>query len=113
MSAAGANSAQEKAAAIATIQAAKVIIAKVTWKKMAEKAAANRGGIEAAIIAIKALAKQLGINLTRRKALQAIPVIGGVVGATMNVAFLNDIAIAAKRTFQELWLQRNNIIISD
>lgn len=113
MSAAGANSAQEKAAAIAAIQAAKVIIAKVAWKKMAEKAAANRVGIEAAIIAIKALAKQLGINLTKRKALQAIPVIGGVVGATMNVAFLNDIAIAAKRTFQELWLQRNNIIISD
>ena len=110
MSVAGANNTKEKVLALANIQAVKVMISKTAWRKMAEKAAAKKVSREAVVIAIKNLAKQLGINLTRRKALQAIPIVGGVVGASMNVAFINDIAWAARRTFQEMWLAGNNII---
>lgn len=113
MSAAGANNTKEKVLALANIQAVKVMITKTAWRKMAEKAAANKVSREAVILTIKNLAKQLGVNLTRRKALQAIPVVGGVVGATMNVAFINDISWAARRTFQEMWLEGNNIIDID
>lgn len=111
MSAAGANTVEEKTVAISTLQAMSVAITKTTWKKMAEKAAQNKYGIDAAILAIRAIAKQLGINLTKRKSLQAIPVVGAGVGAAMNLAFINDIAWAARRSYQERWLTDNGKIV--
>lgn len=112
MSAAGANTIEEKAVSVALLQKMNVIIAKNTWKKIAENGIQNKWGVEAAIIAIKTLAKQLGINLTKRKSLQAIPLIGAGVGATMNVSFVNDVAWAARRTFQERWLLGNGKILN-
>lgn len=110
LSTAGSNSVKEKAASISTLQAINKTIAGVTWKKMAEKATENKFGIEALILAIKQLAKQLGINITRRKALQAIPIIGAGVGAALNIAFINDVAWAARRAYQERWLMENGKI---
>lgn len=105
LSAAGANSMKEKQIALLTLKQLEVIIIRNTWKKMAEKAIENEFSKEAGILAIKALAKQLGINLTKRKAMQAIPVIGAVVGATMNASFIQDVGWAARRIFQELWIK--------
>ena len=114
MSAAGANTVQEKAISVATLAAMNSTITKMTWKKIAEKAVENKYGKEAAILAIKNLAKQLGVNITKRKASQAIPVVGSVVGAAINLAFINDMAWAARRSFQERWLSDNGkIIISE
>ena len=110
LSAAGSNSVKEKAASISTLQAINKTIAGVTWKKMGEKATENKFGIEALILAIRQLAKQLGINITRRKALQAIPIIGAGVGAALNIAFINDVAWAARRAYQERWLLENGKI---
>ncbi len=114
MSAAGANTIEEKAVSVATLAAINKTIAKMTWKKITEKALENQYGKEAAILAIKNLAKQLGVNITKRKASQAIPVVGSVVGAAINLAFINDVAWAARRAFQERWLTDNGkIIISE
>ncbi len=110
LSAAGSNSIKEKAASISTLQAINKTIAGVTWKKMAEKATENKFGIEALILAIKQLAKQLDINITKRKAKQAIPFIGAGVGAALNIAFINDVAWAARRAYQERWLMENGKI---
>lgn len=55
--------------------------------------------------AIRNLAKQLATNLTRRKAAQTIPLIGGGVGAAMNVMFIADIAEAAVRLYQRRRLE--------
>ena len=110
LSTAGSNSVKEKAASISTLHAINKTVAKVTWKKMAEKAAENKFGIEALILAIKQLAKQLEINITKRKALQAIPIIGAGVGAALNIAFINDVAWAARRAYQERWLMENGKI---
>ena len=110
LSAAGANTVEEKTISVATLQAMSVTISKMTWKKMSEKAMSNKYGLEAAILTIKALAKQLGINLTKRKAAQAIPVVGAGVGAAMNLAFINDVAWAARREFQKRWLYDNKKI---
>lgn len=112
MSAAGSNTAAEKTAAVAVLTHLNVMIAKSTWKSLAQKAAANKYGKEAAILGIKQLAKQLGINITKRKAAQAVPVIGAGVGAAMNIAFINDIAWAARRIYQEKWLITNGHIES-
>lgn len=110
LSAAGSNSVNEKAASISTLQAINKTIAKETWKKIEEKAAENKYGIEALILAIKKLAKQLGINITKRKAAQSIPIIGAGVGAALNIAFINDVAWAARRSYQERWLLENGKI---
>lgn len=67
MAASGSNDMKEKIAALAILRSVEVKIAKQTFKNMAEKAAQDRMSQEAAIIGIKNLAKQLGINLTKRK----------------------------------------------
>lgn len=112
VSAACSNTMKEKATSVSMLQAMAVVVAKTTWKKMSERAMANKFGMDAAIIGIRNLAKQLGINITKRKAAQAIPIIGAGVGAAMNLAFINDVSWAARRAFQEKWLIDNNKIIA-
>lgn len=110
MSAAGSNSLKEKNMAIATLKELNVKLLKQTWEKMAEKAAQEKMNGEAFLMVIKALGKQLGINLTKRKALQAIPFAGVGVGSAMNIAFINDICWAARRCYQKRWLMDNGKI---
>ena len=106
MSVAGANTMQEKNMSLLALRHLNNILVKQTWKKMAEKA----GGGEAFLIMLRNLAKQLGINITKRKATQAIPIVGAGVGAAMNASFINDISWAARRCFQERWLLDNGKI---
>lgn len=110
LSAAGSNTMQEKTAAILYMKQLQVLISKTAFKKMGEKAAANKMSQEALVVAVRALGKQLGINVTRRKALAAIPILGGGVSAAMNTAFIGDVAWAARRIYQERWLNDNNMI---
>ena len=107
LSVSGANSMSEKIEALATLRLIDVTIAKQKWKAMAEKAAGRQLSKEGGIIAIKDLAKQLGINITKRKAMQAIPFIGAAVGASVNGWYVKDVGWAARRAFQERWLVDN------
>jgi hypothetical protein len=65
-------------------------------KGAAETAAGRQLSREALIVAMRALA--------RRRALAAVPIAGAALGAAVNGAFLNSVAWAARRTFQERWL---------
>jgi len=111
LSAAGANSQEEKVAALGVAGILMNKLAKETWKTMAARAAANQLGADAAVIAIRNLAKQLGYNLTKRKALTAIPVIGVVVGASANGWFIREIGVAAQKLYQERWLRDHGLIV--
>ena len=71
---------------------------------MAEKAAERQFTREGAIIAMRALAKQLGINLTKRRVLAAVPIVGAFVGAAVNGDFVKDVGWTARRAYQERWL---------
>ncbi|WP_109048093.1 EcsC family protein [Azospirillum sp. TSA6c] len=113
LGAAGANTMAEKTAAITTLRSLQVTLLRQTWKKMAEKAAEQTMSREAVLIAIRNLAKQLGINLTKRKALQAIPIIGAGVGAAVNGSYMRDVGWAARRAYQERWLIDRGKIISN
>jgi DNA-binding transcriptional regulator YhcF (GntR family) len=110
LSAAGANTTNEKAEAVKMLRAIDVMIAKQTVKTIAEKAAQQQLGKEAVLISMNKLGRQLGINITKRKALQAVPAIGAVVGGSVNAWFINDVGWAARRAFQERWLIENNMI---
>lgn len=110
LAASGANSMQEKLAALAYLQALRTALHQQSWRMLATRAAEHTFSREGAIIAARSLAKQLGINLTKRKALQAIPVIGAVVGASVNGWYMRDVAISARRAFQERWLLEREAI---
>ena len=107
LSTAGANSLKEKRAALLELAALKNILVKEAWKVI-EKKAAERGVQQAILILIKQLCKQLGINLTKRKALQVIPGIGMFVAAAINANYIRDVGYAARRIYQERWLTENH-----
>ncbi len=113
LSAAGANTATEKAEAVKILRAIDVMIAKQTLKTLTEKAAQQQLGKEAVLLSMKNLGRQLGINITERKVLQAIPAIGAAVGGSVNAWFINDVAWAARRAFQERWLIENDKLAVD
>lgn len=69
--------------------------------------AVNTGKVQLAIVTVRNIARSLSINLTKRKMLQAIPVVGAVVGALTNISFIQDVAVAARRAYQERWLKDN------
>lgn len=107
----GANEMKEKVAALTALRTIEVAIAKQTWKHLGQIAATQKVGSQAGIIGIKNLARQLGINLTKRKALQAIPLIGAAVGASVNGWYVKEVGWAARHAFQERWLVENQKVI--
>jgi DNA-binding transcriptional regulator YhcF (GntR family) len=111
LAASSSNDMKEKVAALAALRSVEVSVAKQTWRKLAEKAATEQYGKAASIVAIRNLAKELGINLTKRKALQAIPAVGALVGASVNGWYVKEVGWAARRAFQERWLIENHKVI--
>jgi len=107
---AGANTLEEKMAAMTALRSIEVTLARMTWQEIGEAAARNHLGKEAALFTARVLAKQLGINLTRRKALAAIPVVGAAIGGSVNGWYIKEVGWAARRTFQERWLLENRKI---
>jgi hypothetical protein len=110
LSASGANSMKEKIAALIYLRTIQDVLAKNTLQKMAEKAAESAISQQAVILAAKALAKQLGVNLSKRKMAQSIPFLGAGIGATINAWYLSDVCMAARRTFQERWLREKGVL---
>jgi hypothetical protein len=104
LAASGANSLDEKLAALASLTALRTTLARHTWKTIAEKAAQDQLSREAVLVVVRKLAKQLGVNLTKRRALAAIPAIGAVVGGSVNGWYIKEVGWAARRAFQERWL---------
>lgn len=115
MSLAGSNSMKEKNQVLLQLKMVEATLRKnAMWvierkasKDMAKKAVSN----ELIIKLIKDLCKQLGINFSKRKAMQVIPLFGAGVGAAMNGSFIRDIGYAARRQYQERWLIDNGKII--
>ena len=108
LSLASANNMDEKTAILVTLKQASIMIQTHTWKQIGKMASKNF--LAKGILNIKQAAKMIGINLTKRKSLQSIPVIGGGVGALMNGSFINDIARAAQKSYQKRWLRDNGLI---
>lgn len=100
---ASANSLKEKEAALVSLVTIKQMLQQQTWVQI-QQMAFNTMGKEALVVAIKDLATQLGINLTKRKALAIVPIVGAAIGAAVNASFIKDVGWAARRTFQEMWL---------
>ncbi len=104
---AGANSAEEKADAIERLSAARLEFTAEDWQKIGRLTGQTTGSVAAT----RRVAATLGVNLSARKFAQVAPVIGAAVGAGVNAAFQNDVALAARFAFRARWLQTNEGII--
>ncbi len=91
LGASGANVMDDKIAALTMLRAEKTVAGRITP--------------DALVKAAQALAKQLGIHLTKRKALAAIPLVGAGIGGSVNAWWMREVGWAARRAFQERWLQ--------
>ncbi len=76
------------------------ILVKVTWKKMNEALARKEISRISILAAMRQFAKSLGIQLTKRKALQMVPLVGALVGASFNGVFVNDVGRAAYMSYR-------------
>jgi len=89
------------------------ILVKVAWKQMNESLARREIGKLAALAALRQFAKSLGIQITKRKALQMVPIIGALVGASFNATFVNDVGRAAYMNYRRRWIEEHHASIDD
>ncbi len=101
LSSAGANSLEEKAVALATLRSLQVTLMKRNPISLRIVAALNSMSKEAMLVSMRQLAKQMGINLTKRRLLAAVPVIGAAIGGSVNGWYIKEVGWAARRAFQE------------
>lgn len=82
-----------KQATMLYLKQIQVQLLKKTWKKLAEE--------KALVFTIKEFAKKIGIQITKRKAIQMVPVIGAVIGGVFDSAFCNDVGCAAVMAYRK------------
>lgn len=99
---ASANSMGEKQEALGAIDADAA--GEMRWREGIERAAERELAKEAAIFSLNNLGKQLAKHLGWRKAAESLPVMGAVVGGSVNAWYLHDVARVARHTFQWRWL---------
>ncbi len=102
---ASASSSEEKRAALLAIDHVGENLS-TAWRESLERAAERELAKEAAIFSLNNLAKTVTRRLGVRKAAGSVPVIGALVGGTVNALYLSDVAQAAQATFQMRWLWR-------
>jgi len=83
------------------------VLLKVTWKKMNEALARKEISRLSLLAAIRQFAKTLGIQITKRKALQMVPAVGGLVGASFNGTFVNDVGRAAYMSYRRRFIDEH------
>ena len=94
----------DKAVFVVGLKQFEQILLKVAWRRMTEALAAKQISKQSLLAAIRQFAKTLGIQITKRKALQMIPVIGALVGGCFNGMFANDIGKAAYMNYRRRWI---------
>lgn len=103
---ASANSLEEKQVAVAALRDFNAAsLDDSAWRDGVERAAEREFAKEAAVFSLNNLASKLGINLGKRKAAGVLPVLGALVGGSVNAWYLYDVAQVSRYVFQERWLE--------
>lgn len=108
---AGANSMAQKAQALAALEAVETRLFAQHWAVLGQRAAERSVRAEAILLFVRDLAEQLGINLSRRKVLAAIPLVGAAIGAGVNAWYMRDVGDAARHAFQHRWLKERGLLL--
>jgi hypothetical protein len=104
---AGANSKDEREAAMARLARERSEFGRDDWQKIVRLT----GQASGSVAATQRVAATLGVNLSTRKMAQLAPVIGAAVGAGVNAAFQNDVSMAARFAYRARWLEVNEGIV--
>ena len=70
----------------------------------------DRGGRWVTEKIVERIARQLGVSLAARKAGQIVPIVGGLVAATVNASFQADVARAARYAYRQRWLIERKVL---
>lgn len=105
---AASNSREEKAAALARLDAEQAEMDPESWGRIVVLTGQTTG----AMTAMRRVATGLGLNLASRKIAQVTPIIGAVVGAGVNANFQSDVARAARHVYRIRWLAQHERLIS-
>jgi uncharacterized protein (DUF697 family) len=89
------SSLKAKMEALVGLEHIEQILLKVRWNKVSEALARKEISRISLLAAMRQFAQMLGLQLTRRKALQLVPVIGALTGASFNAVFVNDVSRTA------------------
>lgn len=96
---ASANTLEEKQAALAALAHGDWVVDDA-WRDGIERVAEREMAKEATVFSLQTLASRVGVHLGKRKAAGVVPVLGAVVGSSMNAWYLHDVAQTARRVFQ-------------
>lgn len=77
---------------------------KSAWRQMNREFAQKQFTRGSLLAGLRHFANTLGIQITKRKALQMIPIIGAVVGASFNGMLARDVGKAAYMSYRRRWL---------
>jgi hypothetical protein len=102
---ASANTEEEKRTSVVALKDYGDGLLDVAWREGVERAAERELAKEAAIFSVQNLTKKLGVNIGKRKAAEAIPVFGALVGGSVNAWYLYDVTRCSRYVFQERWLK--------
>lgn len=106
---ASANSLEEKQTAVAALRDFQPrSLDGAAWRDGVERAAEREFAKEAAVFSLQNLAQKLGMNLGKRKAAGVVPVLGALIGGSVNAWYLYDIGQVSRYVFQERWLEERH-----
>ncbi len=93
-----------KTEALSHLKILEGILLKASRDNLAPDLARKEISQRADMPAVRQIARVLGIQITKRKALQIVPVLGAVVGASFNASFVHDAGEAAYMSYRRRWI---------
>jgi hypothetical protein len=105
---ASANTVEDKEAGLAALNGA-LEPGDAGWREGVEAVAQRQLAKEAANLSLQRLARQASIHLGWRKAAEALPIAGALVGASVNTLYMRDVARTASYAFAKRWLEADEL----
>ncbi len=96
---ASANSLEEKQSALSALAHGQWVVDDA-WRDGIERVAEREMAKEATVFSLQTLASRVGLHLGSRKSAGVLPVLGALVGSSMNAWYLYDVTQTARRVFQ-------------
>jgi len=96
--------AESRREVLASLEQVDHVLLEVAWKKLSASIAKGRVAKATALLGAERLAALLGVQLSRRKVAQIVPVVGAVAGGVFNAMFLDDVAKAAMNAYRRRWI---------
>lgn len=103
---ASANTLDEKRAAWTALREGTELL-DAAWRDGVERVTERELAKEATQFSLQTLASRIGMNLGSRKAAGAVPLMGAVIGGTINAGYIHDIGKVARYVMQDRWLRRH------